>query len=111
MKASIASRVRKGAKLLDKHIPGWRAQIKVETLNLASADYCIVGQLGWWEPLKKMGLDCAGPDTLAQYGFEVPKKYYTMADQSHHKSMKQKKQALFERLQIEWMRHLPTNFS
>lgn len=40
-----ASRVARGAKLLDRAQPGWEERIDTETLNIASIDRCVLGQL------------------------------------------------------------------
>lgn len=42
---TVATRVRKGAKFLDKVRPGWALKIKVPTLDLENGDRCILGQL------------------------------------------------------------------
>jgi hypothetical protein len=41
----IAKRVRHGAELLDRILPGWFLQIDVETLDLAASCNCVLGQL------------------------------------------------------------------
>lgn len=37
--------VRKGARLLDKILPGWHKQITLEKLNMMDGDLCMMGQL------------------------------------------------------------------
>lgn len=43
--ATVAERVRKGAKLLDKEYPGWEKRIDLSILDLESTCDCILGQL------------------------------------------------------------------
>ena len=38
-------RVERGARLLDKRKPGWQDRIDLARLSVASADFCILGQL------------------------------------------------------------------
>jgi hypothetical protein len=42
---TIATRVERGAALLDRHVPGWEKRIDLETLDIASSEFCICGQL------------------------------------------------------------------
>lgn len=42
---SPEARIRRGAKLLDKKVPGWDAKINTTRLNLSSATDCVLGQL------------------------------------------------------------------
>lgn len=42
----MIANVLRGVELLDRKIPGWRSQIDVERLDIASLPTCVVGQLG-----------------------------------------------------------------
>lgn len=42
---SAEDRVARGAALLDRHIPDWRARIDLDHLDIANGAYCILGQL------------------------------------------------------------------
>lgn len=43
--ANTLRRVRAGAALLDKAMPGWAKKIKPEKLDLSSCNQCVLGQL------------------------------------------------------------------
>lgn len=42
---TIKDRVEAGAALLDRHVPNWDRRIDLDKLNIASAEFCICGQL------------------------------------------------------------------
>lgn len=44
-KAQIKRRATKGAAFLDEKNPGWCKKIKLEELELANGDHCVLGQL------------------------------------------------------------------
>ena len=50
----MEAEVREGISWLDSNFPGWRERINLETLDMGSFDYCVVGQLG---NLIKQGLE------------------------------------------------------
>lgn len=41
----LAANANRGAELLDEVRPGWAIEIDLTTLDMASADYCVLGQL------------------------------------------------------------------
>lgn len=43
--SALASRVRKGAAMLDKRRPGWAIKIDTDILDIASCDACVLAQL------------------------------------------------------------------
>ena len=45
MAETIIARVRRGAKLLDKTLPGWEKKIRLHDLDLNNCEVCILGQL------------------------------------------------------------------
>jgi hypothetical protein len=66
---AIASRVKAGAKLLDKKLPGWRNVVKrhQDQFDFANGDYCVLGTLehysGKMRVLKaRKGKDAQQPD-------------------------------------------------
>lgn len=65
--------VENGALLLDEHFGGreWVNRINLDTLDIAMADRCVLGQLygSFWEGLPKLGLIFAQAPT---YGFDIP---------------------------------------
>jgi hypothetical protein len=71
-------RVERGIRYLDKHKPGWRDEVNVETLDLSHGDRCILGQcygsygngagqLGIeWEKARQLGF-AAGTEETPHY--------------------------------------------
>lgn len=45
MAETITARVQRGAKLLDKELPGWHTRINLHNLDLNNCEQCILGQL------------------------------------------------------------------
>lgn len=46
---SYAAKVRRGVELLDREMPGWHEQIRVQFLDIHSLSDCVLGQLfGSW---------------------------------------------------------------
>lgn len=41
----ICERVRRGMKLLDEHMPGWKDKLNVQQLDMSSSYACVLGQL------------------------------------------------------------------
>lgn len=41
---SIAARARRGARLLDKKLPGWHRKVKITTLDISECRDCALGQ-------------------------------------------------------------------
>jgi hypothetical protein len=66
--------VKRGAKLLDEKVPGWREKIALEKLNLQFADCCILGQTfgNAYEDVVKetLGFECISPEGR-YHGFDV----------------------------------------
>lgn len=78
------ARVRAGAELLDKRVPGWAGNVDLPTLDVSSSFKCVLGQLG---SRRGYGLDCylgmvedlglvgSESDTVA-HGFSAPWKQH-----------------------------------
>lgn len=66
--------VAKGAQFLDEKLPGWHKQLDLETLELASCENCVCGQLGrslgFGYLLQKTGVHME--DYPEEYGFDIP---------------------------------------
>lgn len=78
MRDDVATRVAKGAALLDERKPGWVGLIDLSTFDLSCTDRCILGQLyrndgpddGFWNGLKILGLEDENLDGGADEGFD-----------------------------------------
>lgn len=67
--ATVEERVAAGAALLDEKQPDWFKLIDCATLNIASADQCVCGQLfeGFYAGIRELGID----GKSSEYGFAV----------------------------------------
>jgi len=74
---NVETRVRRGAKLLDKKVPDWLDRVKLRVLRLESPSSCVLGQAfkdaiaGWNETGYEAGLEFLklDDDRAADYGF------------------------------------------
>lgn len=68
MRATTAKAVvERGAKLLDKKLPGWHNKVAITSLNMGSACHCVLGQvggkavnldrIGWHDPIRRPGFN------------------------------------------------------
>ncbi len=66
----LVARVQRGAKLLDRKAPGWAAKIRPETLNMARAGRCVLGQTfdDYFSGLLELGIAAADG---GRYGFNI----------------------------------------
>lgn len=76
MKDSLADRVRRGAKLLDRQSPGWEFRITPGLIAMESCDMCILGQLfghyvEGYERLR-MSLPSTFLFSASAHGFTIP---------------------------------------
>jgi hypothetical protein len=70
--------VGQGVQLLDDVIPEWRQHVNVDTLNMASVNFCVLGQIagalgmggpgGYRKMTQRLGLDI---DSEITHGFET----------------------------------------
>lgn len=68
----LRSRVEHGMRFLDVRSPGWRDQISLDTLNLASASNCICGQLFGANGYTQIVNELTPPDRRGDPLFEHP---------------------------------------
>jgi hypothetical protein len=73
---NLATRIHRGAALLDEHCPGWIDKIDLPSLQMSNGYQCILGQLydrDYWSGLVGLGLD---RDWWAEvdYGFQVDRR-------------------------------------
>ena len=96
--------VKRGIRLLDSAMPGWRKRIRIKNLDLHSGCNCILGQLygefveGWCE-VRKFGSYIFRHDP-PYCGFNIDIEEWMNADSSEERL------ALYEELEKEWLKHL-----
>ena len=71
----VLSRVRRGVRFLDKLIPRWRCLIKLDDLNLAFCNTCILGQMFGDYDDGVVGLTGVNKKLAVQYGLIAPKTF------------------------------------
>lgn len=106
----IAERVAAGAKLLDDKLPGWRARIKPDMLNMSSCHYCILGQLlGMFGERSSVELLVGPVEHVNLYFLEACVKHgFGIGLEEHRPDGLAGPKDCFDALQAEWIRVLTT---
>lgn len=66
--SQLTARVRRGAKLLDKKMPGWYRKVKLTTLDMSYCHECVLGQTHGHYFDGMQGLDVSLGNS-SRYGF------------------------------------------
>ena len=76
MRRNSTECVREGAKLLDKHSPGWAKKIETARLDMSHSQICALGQLfgGYRRGLSVIGLTYEKGE---EKGFSIDRENYT----------------------------------
>lgn len=91
----IRRRVKKGARLLDEHMPGWVEKIIPGRLDLASTSYCILGQTfsSFTKGMTVLGVE----KSTEKYGFDLeasdPDDGWEILDKAWIKEIKKRKRS------------------
>jgi hypothetical protein len=108
LRGKISATARRGAKLLDKEMPGWHDKIDVGRLDMQSGCNCVYGQLGTesmlWDKLNDLG-DIMGREYY--FGYQLHDDVCVWADRKGKNGWPLLDLA-WDWLQEEWLREIHT---
>lgn len=93
---AIAKAAERGAKLLDRELPGWHARVKTTKLKVSDECRCVFGQLDAESLI-------VAADARYEFGYMPPRSTYRCVDESFYWRWST---ALWSVLQEEWLRQI-----